>query len=44
MKKDVSDERTFYNPQYFDKTFDGTNYHYEPKKGDKGYLYWELRE
>lgn len=47
----IYDERTFYNPQYFDKRIiwqnDGKkSYWYEPKKSSKGntYLYWEERE
>ncbi len=47
----ISDERTFYNPQYFEKqkTFDEDGkktYKYFPKKSSDGaqYLYWEERE
>lgn len=47
----INDERTFYNPQYFEKRViwqnDGSkSYWYEPKKSSKGntYNYWEERE
>lgn len=45
----MSDERTFYDPKYFERVeidgVDGNSYDYRPRKDQEGnYLYWSLRE
>ena len=38
--KDIKDERTYYNPKYFTKSIQGSEYIYKPI----GNKYWEDRE